>query len=288
MGTSTSYPGPSGRNPLLPPWADDPPFDPQAPQDPESPGADGDDGEAPAPAGRVVPQGTWAAPKGIASRLGRGIGGGAALLGSLRALGRAYVRASGGSQTAAASARAGQRAAAELGGLLASGARDGFAQTMERLGLQEYVGQDAETVLSAFVDLLAPDGALREEAAARAAMIDTLEELFERYEVDEGGVAALDRLDADALRGVIELYVAKYVDARIQQELANRIERGTLPEEEANRLMDEMGEFVREVVKLDLAATDPVALDWTGTQGRELIESLYGEAYQLLGEEGAA
>ncbi len=283
MGTSSSYGGPSGRTPLLPPWAENP-LDGAAPGEGAPPLPPEDEGQGEVAPTPVVPELTWRAPKRVLSRLARGAGGGPPS-GGLRALGRSYVRASGGARTAAAAARAGRATTGRLGGFLAAGIRDGFRPTVERLGLRGLLGQDVQTVLAAFVDLLAPEGALLEAAAARTALIETLEAVFERYDVGADGVEALDRMDAVALGEVVELSVVNYVNARMQQELANRIERGTLPEAEANRLMAEIRDFIGEIVKLDFAGVDLVQLEWDGPDGRRLVAGVYEEAYQLLGEE---
>jgi len=116
-------------------------------------------------------------------------------------------------------------------------------------------------------------------------MIETLNMVFEEYDVGADGVTALDRMDSAALGEVIRLSVVNYVNARMQQELANRIERGTLPESEANRLMDEVRDFITEIVKLDFGGMDLVSLDWDGPQGRRFVDDVYEEAYRLLGDE---
>lgn len=280
MGTSSSYAGPSGRNPLLPPWADD------SDDEQNLPVEDGDDGNAiePTTVPPVVPQITWRAPKRAMGLLVRGAVAGTAV-GALHALGRAYVNARGGSGVAASGASAGRATTTHLGGFLSTGMREGFGRAVENLGLQALIGQDVQTVLAAFADLLAPDGALLEQQAARRSLLETLEVVFERYDVDADGIEALDRLDANGLGEVIRLSVVNYVDARMEQELASRIERGTLPDDEANRLMDEIHDFIDELVKLDFADVDLVHLDWDGLEGRRLVLGIYQDAYRLLGDE---
>lgn len=286
MGTSSSYRGPSGRTALLPPWADDDALPAaQPPPSIEPAHDDGDPGVTPTTA---IPEVTWRAPKRVMSQLvgaGGGGGGGGASLDAIRTLGRSYTRASGGSQAAASAARAGRATTRRLAAFLAGGIRDGVGSALAHVGLQNLVGRDAQTVLAAFIALLAPDGALLESAAARMALIETLEEVFERYAIGADGVEALERMDVAALGEVIALSVVNYIDARIQQELANRIERGTLPEADANHLMDEIRGFIGEIVKLDFHDRDLVHLDWEGVEGHRLVDGIYEEAYRLLGGE---
>jgi len=131
--------------------------------------------------------------------------------------------------------------------------------------------------------MIAPDGALREEAAARAAMIETCTELFDQYDVANDGIGALDAMDADGLRAIVALSINNYVNERLQEELVNRIERGTLSEEDANTLMLEIKDFVTAVVRLDLGEIDVLALDWEGPEGHRVVERIYETGYDMLG-----
>lgn len=299
MGTSSSYPGPKGRTPLLPPWADE--EDANADEDPTTgedapaedgeaesapdgdPGAEGPDA-ATAQTAQPTPRTTWQAPKQAFGRLAGGGGAGASGA-AFRRVGRTYVAASGGSRTAAQSARAGRAATRRLGGFLADGARNGFRAAAERLGVGHLVGMDAQSALVAFVDLLAPDGAQLEEAVARAALIETLAEVFDEYGVDAQGLDALDRLGPADLEVIITRSIVNYVNDRIQHELVNRLERETIPESDANRLLAEMKEFIGGIARLDFAGVDLVALDWHGPDGQRLVGRLFESAYALLGEE---
>ncbi|MHB8644379.1 MAG: Qat anti-phage system associated protein QatB [Thermomicrobiales bacterium] len=280
MGTSSSYAGPKGRQTLLPPWADLPPDD-----DTDTPRDSADTGREPASITAVPPDVSWRSPKTIISRLGHTTVGGTASIARLRTLGRSYVRASGGARTAAAAAISGRAATARLGGVFAAGIRDGFAVTVERLDLGILIGQDAETVLVEFIGLLAPDGASVEEAAARRAIIETLDEVFVTYGVETDGLDALDRLNAEALAEIVTLSMVNYVNARLQFELVNRLEAGRMPEADANRLMGEIRGFIRETVRYDFANVDVVSVDWEGPEGQQFVARVYEAGYALLGEE---
>lgn len=271
MGTSSSSGGPTGTNPLLPPWAD--------PLPPVNIGAgDGLDEGVPAVPSPIIPV-SWGAAKGAFSRLARGTSSG-----SFAPAFRKYVAARGGGRMAAHTASSGRTVAGGFGGFLSGVARDGFAETARTLGLGDYVGRDAEFILASFIDLLAPDGALLEDAAARKALIDTTSEMFVRFNVDELGMDALDALDAEGLKEIISLYVTNYVYERFLMEMANCIERGSLSEAEANALTDQGKEFVEGEVGFDLTQVDVLALDWQGEEGQKFIRNIYERAYSLLGE----
>lgn len=293
MGTSSSYRGPTGRNPLLPPWAPDPP-EPEI-DDEESPEQDGDDEQSPEQnndneAGEqqkdppekkpapVLPVVSWSGAKGIVSRIANG----RPPSGSWKSAFRSYMRAHGGSRTAARSAISGRATTARLGSFLSDVIRDGIVTAARNIGLTEYLGRDAQSLLAAFIDLLAPDGALLEEAIARKALAETLSELFDRYDVEGEGISALDKVDAESMKDIITLSITNYTYERFEQELVNCIERGSVSEDDANQLADEAKGFITGMVEIDIENIDVATFDWNGAEGRAFVEDLYRMAYSFL------
>lgn len=285
MGTSNSYPGPPGTTPLLPPWADEPPPVPEdlqpdgddnenAPDTDESPDGNTQDG-----LDSLEPLVSWRGPKTLMTRWARGDDSI-----SLGSVARSYVGASGGSRGATASSVSGRATTARIGGFLADGLRNGFAQAAQNLGLGNLVGRDAQFVLASFIDLLVPAGALLEAAAARKAGIETMSELFRRFDVETNGLDALDALDSAGMLEVVQLSVTNFVNERFQQELVSRIERGAISEQRANTLSSEVKGFIAGIVKLDLRGVNPVGFDWRGTPGASFVARIYLAAYSLLGD----
>jgi hypothetical protein len=287
MGTSSSYGGPTGRNPLLPPWADGVGGSP----DGALPG--GGDGPRPDSDGvpppemlptptlppPIIPSVSWRAPKGIVTRIANGN-----TSASFRSASKSYVRAHGGSRIAARAASSGRATTRSLGGFLAGIVRNGVVEAAGTLGLRNMVGLDAQSLLAAFIDLLAPAGALLEEAIARKALIETIGDLFDRYDVEAGGPAALDRMDENGMHEIIVLSVTNYVNERFQQELVNCVERGSVSEHRANELIDEAKDFIAGIIEIDLEGIDLVSFDWEGEEGRRFVDDIYQTAYSLLGD----
>lgn len=287
MGTSSSYPGPTRRPPLLPPWANQPlPPEPLPPPDPEEllpePQAPADIalGEAPvSPAPIPALPSTWRGPK---TAVGKMVGGGGPA--ALTSAARSYVRSSGGPRGAAGTAVSGRRSTSRLGGFLSSVAGGGVSRTAAALGLTNLLGRDAQSVLAAFIDLLAPAGNIREEAIARKAIIETLSELFSRFDVEHRGVEVLDNMTGDDVSAIVALSITNYVNARFQQELVNRIERGAISERDANMFASQIREYIETNIRLDLQGTDTLRLDWEGPAGTAFVDLQYIKAYELLGD----
>lgn len=283
MGTSTSYDGPTGSEPLLPPWAPDPVPEPEEDQpedespeeqpEEESPKEDrpADDEEGP-----PVPE--WRVPKSAMTRF---TNGGGADRGRFSRTARGAVQSQGGSRSAAGAARSGRSTTVRLGGALSALARGGAAELTAFLGRQ-FIGQDADALLAELMDVVAPDGADNEGAAARVAAADTLEVLFEEYAVQDGGLDALDALTGEAVGEVIERYVETYIYTRLMQLLASRLESKAASPKAACRMEREIKGYIEERVKLEKESRDWLGVDWSGTEGERLVVEVFTEGYQLI------
>jgi hypothetical protein len=195
---------------------------------------------------------------------------------------RRYVGASGGSGGATRAAAAGRTTTAALGGFLSAVASAGVAEAARTLGIAAFVGRSAQVLLAEVVDLLAPAGALLEEAAARKALITTINDLFEEFDVEANGLAALNAMDRAAVERTMLQSVVNYVHERWQQHLVTCIERGTVGEGEANAIIGEVKDFIAQTVAFDFRDVDILRLDWRGHHARSLVERVYRTAYSLL------
>lgn len=272
MGTSKSYGGPTGITALLPAWADAVPEE-------ETPGAEppsGDEQKEKPPTDPKLPLVSWRGPKASITRYA---GGGSS---SLRSTFRSYVAAHGGSRGAARANVAGQRTTARVMGFFADAARNGFTEAARRLGLADFVGRDVEFVVASLIDLLAPEGALLEDAAARAAAIATMAELFEVLDLEENGIEAIERMSEADLAKAFEIAVANTIECRLEMELTSRVERAAMTDVDANRVLDEITDHIRGVVSLDLEGVDLLAVDWNGPAGSTFVESWFAAAYAVL------
>lgn len=302
MGTQASHKGPRDKPELLPPWALLPelPGNPQggpapdegsapagAPAIPGEPASPPDASPPPAPAQPTPTPARWALAKkslGAYARSGGGGGGGG---GTARRLlqrsARRYARASGGARKAASSATGGRAATAALSGFLSSVASRGVQGALEALGLGRFVGSDAETVLAAIENALAPAGSSREDAAARKAVGVALEEIYERFGAGDGGLEALERMSPDDVRATLTTSIAEYIYARWLSDLGRRLEDRAVSPDAAVRLERDMRAYLRDAVVLDLKGKDPLTVRWDAEEGRTLVEGLYEEAFRILG-----
>lgn len=297
MGTSKSSGGPKGTFALLPPWAPDPIpalSSTPVPMEPEDlPAVSGSEAsETPSPVATTTDSQTGVA---VATPFGPRManlssarrrmtkfttGGGGT--GRARAAGRSYVKGRGGASGATKSATSGRAAAASLGGFLSSVARNGWQATARAMGLEQYVGKSINTTLAAIVNILAPNGALVEESAARTAVNQAMYELYDQFDLGNGDLSKLDNLDETTVRGVLQSSVVTYIYTRWLGELGDRIESKSVSDEQAVKLEREVKDYVRETVKLDMAKVNVLALDWSGQEGQRFVERIFSEAYGFL------
>lgn len=188
------------------------------------------------------------------------------------------VAALGGAGGAAATATAGSRGLQRLGGFLAGVGGPGLAPTLQTLGLGALVGHDRFDVLDELVTLIAGDGDDLDSAAARDAMCDVLDEMFE--DADAWDDLADINLTADQVRELLGEFLARFIHNRMPV-IAERLARITDPHQ-AQRANDQMLDVIRASVSVTLRDVDAFAINWAGPAGSDLSNAIMTEAYELL------
>lgn len=292
MGTSNSYGGPKDTSRLLPSWArqssdmDSSLTDNNIPTDDEgreqnTPENDDFNDQGTQNLNNVSrPQGKWKYAKNVMSRYAsKGSGQG----GPARA-GRAYIRAEGGAQKAAQSVKSGKTTARKLATFFTTTARSDISQGLNSIGLGHLIGKDVDTVFSGLIDALLDNGVNFDENIAREAIEGALTSFYEQCSENQN-FESLEHLTPEQLKRAIENFVSGYIYKRWLQELGNCIERKAVSETEAVKLEVEVKIYVRDLVNLELDSRNILSIDWNGDEGRQIVDSLYEDAYSLI-EEG--
>lgn len=271
MGTSSSYNGPGKRPDLIPPWAR------EQVEGPPTPESDDTSPEAPtpppAPDQTPVPS-FWPALKRAAGRAAAaGVGGS-----SVGGLARGYVRALGGRRAAAAAAVSGASTGASLAGFLAFARDNGLVASLTARNVPALKADGPEAVLAAIADLLAPDGAEREEAVARAALMETFRDWCELHRDDPD----IGLTDPDAMKELLGAYLTNYVIEKASEELGACIERRAADANDVHVFYDGFKDTLRAFIKLDLSGLDAGAINWQGEDGKAFIRRQLGNAYGLM------
>ena len=194
-----------------------------------------------------------------------------------------YVAAMGGAGALAASgAQASVGPTQGVAGFGAGLATEGLTPTLERLGLEHLVGQGRYEVLDGLLEALAGDGATLEDRAVLAALCEAFEELFpdeaETYEELEA-----TSLDAAGVVELIERFVGRWVYDRMLPTLAEKFAHITDPEVVRRRDV-ELRERIVLLAQLELEDRDPLTIDWTGDEGRQILTGLVQAIYEDMAD----
>lgn len=274
MGTSKSFGGRKDINPLLPTWSlpdlDDNPLSPES--------SDRNEEQLAAQEVQQPPQSKpWQSANRSLGELVSDSGGE-----SLSKAGRAYVRALGGSRQAASSSVTARSSSAKLGGFLSGLVLQGINQTLKDNGLSHVVGKDADGVMAAILDLIAPSPNSREESIVRVAVCKTLENLYDKFDLRNGDITELDRMNVEDIKDAYVSTISSYIYQRWLAELGIAIEKKSVSANEAVYLEREVKGYVYDRVKIDLQNVDILHLDWEGDFGHKFVEETFKEAYDLI------
>ena len=286
MGTSASNGGPKGSPPLLPPWYND--NSPQRPEQDNPPPEQPDGGTEPNPdQNDGTPLGSpdvpakdliskkWGGAKGALTRVANNTNGS-----SFQKAGRKYVASLGGSRSATRAASQGIRVGKNYASFLGALSSRGITETLDSLGLSDFIGKSTEETCMAIANALAPVGSTNDEAIAREAMISTLDALYSKMQ--ENDIISLENLTSELVKETLIEYVSNYVFTKWMYELGSSIEKGNMNEHEAVDL--EMGvkdliyaetiEHYREITIESNTLQDVSTAD--------IIEEIFSTAYSLL------
>lgn len=210
---------------------------------------------------------TWFAKRGGSERIAKTLAG--------------HVAAMGGAAAAAAAATAGSRTGQSLGNFLAaSTGPNGLAGGLEAVELGRLIGQDRFTVLSELVDEFAGSGSDLEAQAARNALLDVLDEILPD---DDSTPLDAVQLDEAAVTDALCRYIAALVYNRaipVIDERLTRLENPALAQQRDH----ELREYIVALVRLRLAGTAPLDVDWQGAAGRQLIDGMLRAVYDQIEE----
>lgn len=268
MGTSSIYNGPKDRNPLLPEGFEDEydnTEDDEEGQEKKDNNIELDE----------IPVGSWQETKKVMSQY---------ITGTTNNRGRVirnYVKALGGSKTAAVRAVSGRGSTVRLGQFLSSIAANGIIKTLESLKI-EYKGKSVESLLSEIVNVIAGSSNTKEDIVAKNATIEALSHLYEY--IDENGMTleSLDSLNDDIFNEVMSAFINNYIFERMLNDLQSRFEKYADSPQTALDKEKEFEDYIKESVELKLKEVNFNKLDYYNLSIHTVIEETYKECYEVL------
>ncbi len=269
MGTSSSYGGPKGKNPLLPKD-----FEDNDKNNDNNTLDSKDNAEINSPNTNNNTE-LWKTVKALSSKLAKGS------VKNYRKVLSSYVRAYGGSKKVASSAKAGKTAAIKLGGFLSGISQQGVQKTFDKYGI-EYEGKNIEEVLSEIVNKIAPSGNTKEDAVARNVIIDVIDALYDEIENSDDDLDALENLDDNSFNHLMQKYISSYIFQRFLNDLESRFEKNAENTGSALQIENDIKEYISGVVDNKLKGQNFAKYDYFSTTIHGVIENIYIECYEVI------
>lgn len=271
MGTSSSYGGPKGKNPLLPKD-----FDGN-----DTPSESQDNQQTPPPSDEVKENPNtflWQNAKTQISKLIQDPRR------NTRSALSSYVKARGRASGAAMSATSGKSTTAKLGGFLSSISSHGIQNTLTQYKI-EFEGRSTEEVLNELINRIAPVPETKEDSIARNALLDAIEVLYEEVSDNDGNLEILDNLDENTFNDVMRTYISSYIFQRFLNDLESRFEEYSQNTESALGLEKEIKEYIAGVVDNKLKEQSFSNMDYSSDSVIQTINKIYADCYEVI--EGA-
>lgn len=191
-----------------------------------------------------------------------------------------FVTAIGGASSAARGSGSAVTGGQTLGAFVANLASAGLTEALQRIDLGHIVGKSRFEVLDGLLEAIAGPGSGLEEQAARSAACDVLDELFPP-EADDYEELERVAVDAEQVVEVLDRFLAAYIYHRMLPTIAEKLTH--LEDHEAARdRANELREYIRLRVSLELENRKPLEVDWRGAEGQQMIERVLNDAYEVL------
>lgn len=294
MGTSSSFKGGNGSNPLIPSWLDATSGAPDsAPGDDAGPYSDGVDASDPAqsqepgngadpggptdeaptdrPAGEATPN-RFTGPRRVLNKLARtgGAGDGAKLR---RAVG-SYVRGTaGGAATAARRMSSERSSTARFSGILSQAGEVGIRAVIRTLNLGRLADRPLADIYAALVDVVCAPGGPLDEAFSREAYIEAV------IEVTALDLPDLEHPSPDTIAIFLSTFMTNAIHARILNAIGNRMVELAPDLAAVHDIGDQLKDFIRGAVDNALAAVGNVI---PVNDMRATIDAVYLSALTIL------
>ncbi|MFA4996405.1 MAG: Qat anti-phage system associated protein QatB [Patescibacteria group bacterium] len=278
MGTSASYSGPTGTNPLLPPWAEEVANSDNNDSNHDEVGKDDNESRQESqPVSDLSGYESWT---NVKSRFTAYANSSTRSNFAARRIARTFVSAQGGSKGASGISRRGRSTAQNLGGVLSGFAKSGENLAYNGVDFKDYVGKKASEILSVLVDLVAPDNDDIESSIARNASIEALSKLFEIYDVDSKGLDALRNMSSDDMKVVFETYLSEYIFSSLLNKAGQHL--NNMSDKEADKCEKQVKSYIYSKVRLDISNTNLERINWKNVEGQSFVKNIFEIAYRMV------
>jgi len=200
----------------------------------------------------------------------------------LRQAARSYIRNYGGAKRASSTAIVGKSTASNFLGFVNGISNNGFATTAESYGIDSFDGLSTKDIFAILSNELAPDGDTPEAAVARAAITETLCDIYKEIEEENIEFDSIDDILKDNENEYVVKYLSNYIFFRWVHEFGDTLEQKDISASELINIENEMREFIGSSLKEKWDRFDLKSTDFKTPKGKELIDSVFQQAYLII------
>lgn len=129
---------------------------------------------------------------------------------------------------------------------------------------------------------LAPDGDTPEAAVARAAITETLCDIYKEIEEENADINSLDAILKDKENDYVVKYLSNYIFFRWVHELGETLEKKDISASELINIENDMRAFIGTSLSEKWKRYDLKSFDFKTQKGKELINSVFQQAYLII------
>ena len=208
---------------------------------------------------------------------GAGSGGGGSRRGGSG--GGGSHRGNTGSPGATARRRAAQNVAQNIGGFFSSVANLGFREAFEQAGLGLLEGKSVGEIAYSLLDYLGGPSSTLDQVDARKALTDLMGDIFHDVNSPEGVEEAMERIShGESFADMIGSFFGHYINAQFIRSFYERV----TARRSGTQIFGKIRNFIRAAVKFEVRHQDISRINWSGDQGRQIIDKIFRDTLEVF------
>lgn len=188
-----------------------------------------------------------------------------------------YRNANGGNKTLSTSAVGGRKAARKLIHFLSYVSQNGFEEACREFNIGDLEGLSPEEAIHRLASIFDNIDGTDEGSAAKAAAIETINQLYEEYTENP---ESLDNIANEDISDYLSTYISNYIFERLSIEVSNALENNKFSKDQVIKANDTLKDFIFEEVKLTIDQENFSSLDVQ--QQNAIVHEILTLAYSMI------
>lgn len=180
--------------------------------------------------------------------------------------------------------RAARNTAQNIGGFFSSIADIGFRETFEEAGFGSLEGKSLSEIAFMLLNHLGGPSSTLDEADARTALCDLMDEILNDAESLEDVEEAMETIShGEALGNLIRRFFGYYIYEQFCGDFYGQLV-GNIGDRQAEESIDQIREYICDALKDIVGDQDINQIDWSGSRGQQIVEDILQETLEVFSE----